>query len=81
MASPKTTWVAIAAIIVVIAGWYYISNPIAVRSTTFPKDAATAALGRQGASDEIGAIEADIAATDFFGLDRELKDIDAGLAE
>lgn len=43
-------------------------------------DAATAALGKQGASDEISAIEADLEATDLAELDRELENIETELS-
>lgn len=42
-------------------------------------DTATAALEQQETSDEISAIEADLNATDFYNIDKELTDIEAEL--
>ena len=78
--------VIVAALAVGAGLWYYFSyyNPEpsidspAVRRPAVD-DAMTARLQRQGTSDELGAIEADLQTTDLSGLDQELADIEAEL--
>lgn len=74
----NTRWLILAAAVLVLAaaGWYLVRY-----RASAPADSATARLQTQGASDELPAIESDLNATDLGGLDAELSDIDAELAQ
>lgn len=89
-----SVWVSVAVLLVLIAAgaWYYYAYYYAPRSgeglspSSAPAvgvlgDQQTQALETQGTSDDIGAIEQDLKATDLGDLDRELSDIEAQLAQ
>ncbi len=78
----KAAWVWIVvgfAIVLAALAWYYYSSYVPPAVLPAGEDAATRALERQGTSDAVEAIEADLGATDLEGLDRELSDIDREL--
>lgn len=55
--------------------------PTTIPTPVVEVDTTTAALEQQGTSDEISAIEADLEATDFTEIDKELEDIEAELTD
>lgn len=81
MTSKHIVWIVIALVVVAAAVWYYGAGYPSPLGPTAGQDAATARLGTQETSDDARAIEADIMATDLSGLDQELGDIDAELAQ
>jgi len=74
-------------VVLVVGGFYYWgeslnekpADEMTAEEILEQEDAAADALGEQGASDEIGAIEEDLDATDLESLDQELSDIESEL--
>lgn len=70
-------------LILVLGGIYYAGKTTPEETGPTPEEILTeedeiaASLQIQGTSDDIGSIEADLEASDFSELDKELGDIDA----
>lgn len=72
-------------ILIALGGIYYFTKEVDYGSyenesmNQAQDDAAVAAMEVQGTSDEVGAIEADLEATDFSEIDQMMLEIDAEL--
>lgn len=72
-------WIAIGAIVIGVLAWFLWQGTPSYSPGTATEDQQTNMLSRQSASDDIGAIEADVNTTDLSTLDKELSDIESRL--